>query len=369
MHVVRKAVLFSLLTLAGATLLAGCHGSDTVSGSASPPTATFTDVVTPNSLTVTFNSAGSVSADGTAATSTWTFGDQIFSTTVATTGAQVSHTYTQPGNYDVTLEVTDDHGTTVDVSKTINVVGTPSVTLGVENWSWINGSKYANGSGTFETEFTPDVLNAPSARQLAASWYSGGKFWMFGGAGNDSTGVTGDLNDLWSCTPTYTAANNKVTPPIPAINSCVWTWVSGSNKANAIGIYPATAGTFSATSLPGARNAGATWTDVNGNMWLFGGSGYDSKGNTGVMNDMWSFSTTGQSEWVSGANVANDQGSASVPYSRAYGVSWTDKYGNFWLFGGEGINGSDTIFYLNDLWCFTPNYVNADGSPQANHPS
>jgi hypothetical protein len=93
-------------------------------------------------------------------------------------------------------------------------------------------------------------------------------------------------------------------------------------------------------------------------MWLFGGDGYDSVGTNGVMNDLWSFSTNGQAEWVSGAKVADDQGNATTPPSRAYAATWTDSYGNFWLYGGESINSSGTVFYLNDLWCFTPGYVN-----------
>src|SRR6185437_15630399 len=91
MHVATKAVSFSqaatLIAILTAALLGGCHGSSTTVPSFVPPTATFTDVVTPGSLTVTFDSTGSKSADGNAATSTWTFGDQTLSTsTQALTG-------------------------------------------------------------------------------------------------------------------------------------------------------------------------------------------------------------------------------------------------------------------------------------------
>ncbi len=358
MHVVRKAVSFFLLTMVAATLLAGCKGGTNSTASVTPPTGTFKYTI--SGLTVSFDSTGSQSADGSAATSTWTFGDQVTSSTTATTGTQVSHTYAEPGNYDVSLLVTDDHGSTVTISHNINLpdssATSSTVVLGVEGWAWVGGGKYVNNTGTFETEFNPDPLNQPSARQMSATWYSSGKFWMFGGGGYDSVGTIGVLNDLWNCTPSTTSAT-------PAVTSCVWTWVGGSNKANASGVYPSTAGTFSATSLPGARTAGATWTDLNGNMWLFGGSGLDSKGNSGVLNDMWSFSITGQSEWVSGANVVNDQGNTSTtPPSRAYAATWTDRDGNFWLFGGEGTNSAGTTYYLNDLWCFTPAYVDSNNN-------
>ncbi len=361
MHVVRKAVSFFLLTMVAATLLAGCGGSDT-NPSADPPTALFTSTVTPGNLTVSFSSAGSISADGTAATSTWSFGDQVTSTTVATTGSPVTHAYANPGNYTVTLTVTDDHGTAVDVTHTINVTGIVTTKLGVEDWNWISGSNFANNAGAFESEFTPNPRNAPSSRQLAATWYSGGKLWMFGGNGYDSYGTAGPLNDLWNCTPGTGTGTSSITNANVAIVTCVWTWVAGANHADTQGYYPSSPGTFSATSLPGSRSAAATWTDLNGNMWLFGGSGYDSVGNTGVLNDLWSFSITGQSEWVSGPNVVNDQGNATTPPSRAYAASWTDSNGNFWLFGGQSINASESVFYLNDLWCFTPSY-------NGNHPS
>jgi len=56
--------------------------------------------------------------------------------------------------------------------------------------------------------------------------------------------------------------------------------------------------------------------------------------------------------------VVNDQGSGTThPSARAYATTWTDQNGNFWLFGGQGINSAGTTIYLNDLWCFTPNYT------------
>lgn len=361
MHVVRKAVSYSLAAvpavIVSAALLGGCHGSDTTVPSLTPPTATFTDTVTPGNLTVSFDSTGSKSADGTAATSTWTFGDQVLSTsTQANAGSPLTHVYAQPGTYDVTLTVTDDHGSPVSITRTIYVTGTPATVLGVEDWAFISGSKYANNTGSYETQFTPNPSNAPSARQLAATWYSGGKLWMFGGGGYDSTGNTGAMNDLWNCTPGTGSTVNPVTQATVATTTCTWTWVAGSNKVNTAGIYPASAGQFSATSLPGARTAAASWTDLNGNMWLFGGSGFDSAGTTGVLNDLWSFSANGQAEWVNGLNVVNDPGAADHPPARSYPAFWTDSNGNFWLFGGESVNSSGTVFYLNDLWCFTPNY-------------
>ncbi|HEX7644885.1 MAG TPA: PKD domain-containing protein [Burkholderiaceae bacterium] len=356
-----------LFTMVSAIMLAGCHGSNVAVASSTPPKGSFTYATTSAStpLSITFTGTGSATADSNPVTFTWSFGDQTVSgSTQATTGTPVTHVYAEPGTYDVTLTITDDHGSSINSIQTLVITPSAGTGLGVENWSWLGGSKYANSVGTYETQFTADAKNLPSARQYAATWYSGGKLWMFGGAGYDSAGNVGALSDLWYCTPpsttkgTGTGGNASLRAGAPGnpLGNCVWTWVAGSNMSGASGIYPASAGTFSAVSIPGARSAAATWTDLNGNLWLFGGAGYDSKGANGELNDMWSFSASGQSEWVSGANVINDQGNATTPSARAYATAWTDHDGNFWLFGGQGVNSAGTTIYLNDLWCFTPAY-------------
>jgi len=41
--------------------------------------------------------------------------------------------------------------------------------------------------------------------------------------------------------------------------------------------------------VPGARNSISSWIDSSGNLWLFGGYGYDSTGNVGYLNDLWQY--------------------------------------------------------------------------------
>ena len=180
-----------------------------------------------------------------------------------------------------------------------------------------------------------------------------------GGGGGSSTGG--------ASTPTPT--------PAAVINQ--WTWVSGSNVANASGTY-GTQGTAAAANVPGARYSPASWIDASGNHWLFGGSGYDSAGTVGDLNDLWKFDGTHWT-WVSGSNTATAKGvygtqgiaaAANVPGARAYAVSWIDANGNFWLFGGNGYDSAGTSGNLNDLWKFDgthwtwvsgSNTVNASG--------
>src|SRR6202034_2147530 len=80
-----------------------------------------------------------------------------------------------------------------------------------------------------------------------------------------------------------------------------WTWMSGSMSANQWGIY-GTVDQASASNVPGARQSPVTWTDTSGNLWLFGGYGYDSVGTLLPMNDLWKYSWS-QWTWVSGPKV------------------------------------------------------------------
>jgi hypothetical protein len=68
--------------------------------------------------------------------------------------------------------------------------------------------------------------------------------------------------------------------------------VAGSNTFDATGVY-GTQGVAAATNIPGARGVTATWKDVSGNVWLFGGYQIDDPTNTRFeMNDLWMYSTT-----------------------------------------------------------------------------
>lgn len=132
-----------------------------------------------------------------------------------------------------------------------------------------------------------------------------------------------------------------------------WTWVGGSETSyspNApSGVY-GTLGVPAAGNLPPARGLAATWTDSNGNLWLFGGT------NGGSLNDMWEFNTsTQQWTWMGGSTDDQAPGvygtlgvpaSSNIPGARLGAASWTDSSGNFWLFAGDGVP--------NDLWEFNP---------------
>ena len=121
--------------------------------------------------------------------------------------------------------------------------------------------------------------------------------------------------------------------------------------------------------------------DNAGNLWLFGGIGYDSAGSGGWLNDLWKYSpASGQWTWISGSETAGarsvygSQGVAAignVPTGLFDGVAWMDASGNFWIFGGDGKDFSDNSGYLNDLWKYnlaTGQWTWVSGTRQASAP-
>jgi N-acetylneuraminic acid mutarotase len=212
------------------------------------------------------------------------------------------------------------------------------------NWTWMSGSSFAKQAGIYGTKGTASSANVPGARVGSVSWRdSGGNLWLFGGTGLDSAGASSILNDLWK----FDGTN--------------WTWVSGSNLAGQAGVF-GTKGATASSNVPGARSYAVSWTDKNSGLWLFGGAGLDSAGANGSLNDLWEFDGSNWT-WVDGSNVAGQAGiygtkgtgsSSNFPGGRLGFVSWTDKSGNLWLFGGGGLDASGAHGFLNDLWRLTP---------------
>ena len=177
-------------------------------------------------------------------------------------------------------------------------------------WTWTGGGQYVcrhlhgeTGSpGVYGTLNQAAKTNIPGGRLGAVSWTDAqGNFWLFGGAGFDSLPTFGFLNDLWKFDP----STNE------------WTWMSGSStiprfNGGQPGIY-GTLGTPSAQNEPGGRSGALTWTDSNGDLWLFGGGGFDSKGIMGNLNDLWKYSpSAAEWTWVGGASVLGSSGSIAA---------------------------------------------------------
>jgi Galactose oxidase, central domain/Kelch motif len=257
------------------------------------------------------------------------------------------------------------------------------------NTAAFNGGNYTTTEGTWSTISGTGAVDqagvyasgtlVPGSRTNAATWTdASGNFWLFGGDGYDSQGHIGFLNDLWE------------------YNGTAWIWVSGGNTnlEGQNGNYGAQ-GVAASTNMPGGRHEAVTWTDANGNLWLFGGEGNDSVGTAfGFLNDLWMYNiSSGQWTWVAGSNTANQNGTYpsqtvvgsiatttaagtcglaggdvpdscpavpltnATPGSRWGASSWIDGDGNLWLYGGWGLDSmrTDGNGALNDLWVYTPN--------------
>lgn len=173
-------------------------------------------------------------------------------------------------------------------------------------WTWMGGTTQnvttwqtnpnIGVTGAYGTLNVPSMQNIPGPRQHSATWKdSSGNLWLFGGSGIDVNGSSGYLNDLWKFNP----ATQE------------WTWMGGAQSVGSVslcsnegcgqsGVY-GTLGTSAAGNVPGGREGPASWTDANGNFWMFGGQGYDSNGTFVYLNDLWQYNpTTNQWTWMGG---------------------------------------------------------------------
>lgn len=211
-------------------------------------------------------------------------------------------------------------------------------------WTWVKGDSAIDMRGNYGTQGIENATNKPGARYGSQTWTdASGNFWLLGGYGYDESN-SGILNDIWK----YNPSTNK------------WTWIKGDNAVEQAGIY-GTKGIPNAANKPGARYVSSSWTDQIGNLWLFGGYGYDEN-NSGNLNDLWKYNPlTNEWTWISGDKVIDQKGlygtrgvpnAANKPGSRYVSNSWVDAFGELWLFGGYGYDTSGTG-YLNDLWKYS----------------
>jgi N-acetylneuraminic acid mutarotase len=245
---------------------------------------------------------------------------------------------------------------TEKAAGTIGAANVSSVVILCGLWSWEGGGQTpATSQPVFGTLGVAAAGNVPGERRDAMSWTdASGNLWLFGGSQNalDPGPV---LNDLWVYSPA----------------SGLWAWMGGSQATDASGVY-GTKGMASGSNMPGARSAGMTWRDANGNLWLFGGTGFDATGLQDLLGDLWKYDvTSAQWTWVNGSsNVIEPLPTAPVygtlgvpaatnyPGARAQAANWVDSSGDLWMFGGSGCcvpNGGINEYYvLSDLWMFNP---------------
>lgn len=289
-----------------------------------------------------------------------------------------------------------------------------------QDYAWIKGSNSINQAGAYGTMGVADPSNRPGAREGAVTWKdASGDFWLFGGLGRDFIGNYGNLSDLWK----YSVASNQWTfmkgddlfsqptayspPGVPTPtakpggrhSSVSWTdntgnlWLLGGygyDAGTSLGYINdlwkynvstnewafVTGGTVcyepgeygvqevpAAGNTPGARMGSVGWTDLAGDLWLFGGYGNTTSSTSiGSINDVWRYNIANNEwTWMKGTNLEDEHGiygtkgvsaPANNPGGRTSSVGWTDASGNFWLFGGDGWDAATpgATGELNDLW-------------------
>ena len=284
-------------------------------------------------------------------------------------------------------------------------------------WTWMKGDNTINKPGVYGTKCIPATGNKPGARNFGTTWKdAAGKLWLFGGSGY-ATSAIGYLNDLWKFDPLINkwvwikgdsatgqpaiygtcGIGNVANKPGAAFasiswtddshnlwlfggfgfshnsfgflnslwkyntNTNEWTWVKGDSTVDEPAQY-GEMGIESSSSKPGARYGSQTWTDANGNLWMYGGYGYDTSG-SGILNDIWKYNpSTNKWTWINGDQAVEQvaiYGTKGVPSAsckpgaRYVSSSWTDQSGHLWLFGGYGYDEYD-CGDLNDLWKYDP---------------
>jgi len=125
---------------------------------------------------------------------------------------------------------------------------------------------------------------------------------------------------------------------------------------------PIDTGSKDSKIYPGARYGSATWTDENGNLWIFGGNGYDASGNLGFLNDLWKYdNATKQWTRIKGHIIRNQPGiygqlgiadEKNNPGGRAYSSASINKNKELLLFGGYGNDSNGETGSLNDMWVY-----------------
>jgi N-acetylneuraminic acid mutarotase len=217
-------------------------------------------------------------------------------------------------------------------------------TISTNQWTWMHGDNSADGAGVYNTKGTADAIGKPSGRFLFGSAGDAGIFSVYGGQGKDNYGNNGVLDDLWK----FNSTTNQ------------WTWLAGNKLIEKPGEY-GTKGVASSSNHLSKRSE-SNAKSIGGKFWLFGGTGVDTQGYGGYLNDLWKFDpSVGQWTWVAGDNLVNQPGiygtkgeanAFNKPGSRKGSVTWKDATGNLWLFGGWGKDKNGLTGDLNDLWKF-----------------
>ena len=199
--------------------------------------------------------------------------------------------------------------------------------VSTNQWTWMNGSNSTTQLGVYGTMGVTSSTNTPGARRLSQAWKdNSGTLWLFGGLGYSNVTGEGKLQDIWK----YDVSTNN------------WTWMNGTSNLDAFAVF-GTLSVASTTNTPGSRYGAHTWKDNSGNLWMYGGYGFDAS-SLGFLSDIWRYNpSTNQWTWMDGPNLVNEArvciekgipNAANTPGGNHVGVAWKDAGGNLLILGG-----------------------------------
>lgn len=211
--------------------------------------------------------------------------------------------------------------------------------IATNEWTWMNGAQNIYSFGSYGTVLVPNATNAPPCRQeCIANWAdTSGNLWLYGGTleANNNT-----YADMWK----YSIATNT------------WTWMNGAYSG---GPSYGTLQVAAPSNTPGSRGAASSWTDSQGNFWMYGGSYFNAGFDYG---DMWKFDpVTNLWTWMAGTGGSNPPCTFTTPNVAGNGVpgarfeaksTWIDECDRMWSFGGFVYAGQ--ILTWDQLWMFDP---------------
>ena len=213
--------------------------------------------------------------------------------------------------------------------------------VSTNQWTWMKGSSATNSVGNYGRILVANDNNEPPSRIGAKNWIDeSGNFWIFGGERFDTSGGNMFvLSDLWK----YDVSTNQ------------WTWMKGVNSYNSWGSY-GSRGVPHPNNQPPGLSYVSTFSDNNGNLWMFGGT-FAAHSSYGLSDDLWKYDVKSNLwTWISGRAIVNgigtygDKGNfnrSNVPGGRSELCGWADKFGNVWIFGGFGSAKSTAQGHLN----------------------